>query len=181
MAHLPPNGTPTLSDGDVTLDSYELSDVEAHLAGDDGETQKWLNESLASSIETVTRAICNWRHDWRTGAPRRTWAIRDSASHALMGGCELRIQDDAVGELSYWVFPQHRGHGFAARAVRLVVDYAFSHLEIERVEIHVEVDNGASRGVARQAGFLEEGVLRKKVTRGGQRHDLVIASRLKGN
>jgi len=165
----------------VTLDSYQLSDVESHLAGDDSENQKWLNDSLASSIETVTRAICNWRHDWRTGASRRTWAIGDPSSHTLLGGCERRIQDDANGELSYWIFPQHRGNGYAARAVRLVVDYAFSHLNIERAEIGFEVDNAASRGVARQAGFVEEGVLRKKMTRGGQRRDMVIASRPKGD
>ena len=180
MAHVPPEEAPLLTDGVVTLDSYQLADVEAHLAGDDGENQKWLNDSLASSIETVTLAICNWRRDWRTGASRRTWAIRVLSSHTLLGGCELRIHD-ANGELSHWIFPQHRGNGYAARAVQLVVDYAFSHLDMERAEIGFEVDNAASRGVARQAGFVEEGVLRKKMTRGGQRRDMVIASRLKGD
>ena len=181
MAHVPPQEAPTLTDGVVTLDSYQLSDVEAHLAGDDVENQKWLNDSRASSIETVTRAICDWRHDWQTDAPRRAWAIRDPASRTLLGGCELRMQDDAVGELSYWIFPQHRGQGYAARAVQLVVSHAFSQLGIERAEIHYEVDNAASRGVALRAGFVEEGTLRKKMVRGGQRRDLVITSRLKAD
>jgi RimJ/RimL family protein N-acetyltransferase len=181
MAHVPLKEAPILTDGVVTLDSYQLADVEAHLAGDDIENQKWLNDSRASSVETVTRSICDWRHDWQTDAPRRAWAIRDPASRTLLGGCELRIKDDAVGELSYWVFPQHRGHGYAARAVQLVVAHAFSQLGIERAEIHYEVDNAASRGVARRAGFVEEGTLRKKMVRGGQRRDLVITSRLKAD
>ncbi len=179
MANMPRKEAPTLTDGVVTLDSYQLSDVETHLAGDDSENQKWLNDSQASSIETVTLAICNWRHDWQTEAPRRTWAIRDPSTRALLGGCEIRINDDAVGELSYWIFPQHRGHGYAASAVRLVVTYAFAQLGIERTEIQFEVDNSASRGVARRAGFVEEGILRKKFSRGGQRRDLVMTSRLK--
>lgn len=181
MAHAPLIEAPILTDGVVTLDCYQLADVEAHLAGDDIENQKWLNDSRASSIETVTRAICNWRHDWQTDAPRRTWAIRDPSSRTLLGGCELRMLDDAVGELSYWVSPQHRGHGYAARAVQLVVAHAFSQLGIERAEIRYEVDNAASRGVARRAGFVEEGTLRKKMVRGGQRRDLVITSRLKAD
>jgi RimJ/RimL family protein N-acetyltransferase len=171
---------PPLSDGVVLLDSFQLPDVEAQLAGDDAENQKWLNDSLASTIETVTRAICDWRRDWQTGAARRTWALRDPATHALMGGCEVRVKEDEIAHVSYWVFPQHRGRGFAPRALQLVVAFAFEHLGVERAEAYVDVENVASRAVARKAGFIEEGVLRKLGTRGNRRVDLVITSKLIG-
>ena len=180
MKQPPPTEVPTLCDGVVVLNAFELSDVERHLAGDDFENRKWLNDHYASSVETVTLSICNWREDWRIGAKRRGWAIREPESNALMGGCEIRLAYEGIGQLSYWIFPEYRGHGYAARAMRLVVEYAFEHFGIERAEVDIEVDNHASRGVARQAGFVEEGVLRKRFVRDGQRRDLVRASKLKG-
>ncbi len=116
----PPTEVPTLSDRVVVLNAFELSDVERHLAGDDFENRKWLNDHYASSVETVTLSICNWRADWRNGAKTRGWAIREPESNALMGGCEIRLAHEGIGELSYWIFPEYRGHGYAARAMRLV-------------------------------------------------------------
>ena len=132
------------------------------MAGGDAENQTWLNDSLASTEETVTRAVCDWRRDWQSG------------------GCEVRVKDDGIAHLSYWVLPRYRGRGLAARALRLVVAFAFAHLGVERAEVYVDVENVASRAVARKAGFVEEGVLRRHGMRGDRRGDVLIASRLKG-
>jgi [ribosomal protein S5]-alanine N-acetyltransferase len=80
--------------------------------------------------------------------------------------------------VSYWTFPPFRGRGLASRAVRLVCAYAFAHLGVERIELYVETDNLASRGVARKAGFVEEGVLREYGRYGDERRDMVLYSRL---
>jgi RimJ/RimL family protein N-acetyltransferase len=78
--------------------------------------------------------------------------------------------------MSYWTFPPFRGRGYATRGIRLVCDWAFAELGVERMEIYVEADNLASRGAARRARFTEEGVLRGRF--GAERRDLVLYSRL---
>jgi RimJ/RimL family protein N-acetyltransferase len=41
--------------------------------------------------------------------------------------------------------------------LRLACRYAFAGLDVQRMELHIAVDNVASRGVARRAGFTEAG------------------------
>lgn len=51
-------------------------------------------------------------------------------------------------------------------------------LGLARIELYIEPDNAASRGVARRAGYLEEGVLRDRLQIGDARRDAVLYARL---
>jgi len=169
-----------LSDGVLVLDAFTLLDVAAQLAGEDEEHARrfgWYPEH--STEETVRTSILRWQEEWRSGGRTRTFAARDVHSGELVGGCEIRLRDQGIAEMSYWTFPPHRGRGLAARAVRLACEYAFSELAVERMELYVEPGNHASRAVARKAGFVEEGILRSQgVTLSGARRDMVVYSRL---
>ena len=56
--------------------------------------------------------------------------------------------------VAYWVHPQWRGRGIAARAVRVLVDAVFaSHENIQRIHAHLDAANVASRRVLDDAGF----------------------------
>ncbi|HEX5414694.1 MAG TPA: GNAT family protein [Chloroflexota bacterium] len=170
---------PTLADGVVVLNGYTLDDVAAHLAGEDEETARrfgWYPER--STPETVRAAILAWQADWATQAARRTFAVREAATGRLVGGCEIRLKEDGIAHLSWWTGASFRGRGFASRAARLACAYAFGVLGVERLEVHVEPDNQASRGVARKAGFLQEGILRKLGRFGDERRDMVLLARL---
>jgi RimJ/RimL family protein N-acetyltransferase len=171
---------PRLSDGVVILDAFKLHDVSAQLAGEDEEHARRFGWYPAHSTkETVQAAVHRWQEEWRLGGGTRALAARDARNGELIGGCEIRLRNDAVAEMSYWVFPSHRGRGFASRIVRLTCDYAFSDLAVARMELYIEPDNLASRGVAQNAGFVEEGVLRSQgVTTSGERRDMVLYSRL---
>lgn len=143
---------PHITDGVIVLDGHTLADVELHLAGEDEEQARRFGWYPARSTpETVRAAIERWQESWRTSGPTRTWAIRDAGTGELAGGCELRLKDDGIAEMSYWVFPVWRRRGFASRAVRLVCRYAFDELGIERVELFIEPDSAAPR---RAAGWL---------------------------
>ena len=170
---------PTLTDGVVALDGHTLDDLGAHLAGEDEEQARRLGWFPASSTEaTVRAAILRWQEEWRRGGATRAFAVREAATGKLVGQCEVRLKDAEIGEMSYVVFPRYRGRGFASRAVRLVCAYAFAELGVERMELYIEPDNLASRGVARNAGFVEEGVLREQGKAGVERREMLIYSRL---
>ncbi|MEU3606887.1 GNAT family N-acetyltransferase [Streptomyces sp. NPDC035033] len=72
--------------------------------------------------------------------------------HAPLGEVMLRRLPDG-GEIGYAVGPAHRGQGLAVRAVRVMAEYAFDELGMERVVLELEAENAASVAVATKAGF----------------------------
>lgn len=170
---------PRLTDGTIVLNGHTLVDVEAHLAGEDEEQARRFGWYPARSTpESVRQAIERWQAEWESDGARRTFAVREARTGSLAGGCELRLQDDQIAEMSYWTFAAFRDRGFASHAVELLCRWAFAELAVERIELYVEPDNAASRAVALRAGFTEEGTLRQRERLGEERRDMVLYSRL---
>ncbi len=69
--------------------------------------------------------------------------------------------------------PAYRGKGYGADALRVLLNYAFSELNLYRVELTVMAYNTAAIAAYERVGFVREGVKRGAVLRYGQRHDLV--------
>ena len=70
------------------------------------------------------------------------------------GNIELR----PGGVLGYSTAPWARGQGLTARALRLVAAHAYTQ-GLRRLELHIAVDNTASRRTAEKAGFTYDGLL----------------------
>jgi RimJ/RimL family protein N-acetyltransferase len=147
------------TDGVVLVDALRTEDAEAHWAGEDEEHARrfgWYPRR--SSLERVRAFLLETEQQWRDGGPRRTFAIRDAATHTLLGGCEARLQGDATAHLSWWMFPPWRPRGLATRGVRLMLGYAVDVLGVRHFVAYIEPDNLGSRGVARRLGFAEQGL-----------------------
>jgi RimJ/RimL family protein N-acetyltransferase len=80
--------------------------------------------------------------------------------------CELGI---GIGR-DFW------GKGFGQDTVRTLVDYAFEHLNMNRVELYVLADDPRAIGAYLKAGFVEEGRLRQKAWVRGEYHDELVMS-----
>ena len=70
------------------------------------------------------------------------------------GSIELR----PGGVLGYSTAPWARGKGLTARALRLVAAHALT-CGLKHLELHIAVDNAASRRAAEKAGFAHDGLL----------------------
>lgn len=102
------------------------------------------------------------------------WLLRESFAVSLwlltpstyLGDLTLRPHDwdTSSCELGYWLRTSATGHGYMTAAVRLLTDYAFTVLAAQRVEIRCDERNERSAGVARRAGFVQEGRLRNDGT-----------------
>lgn len=69
------------------------------------------------------------------------------------GGIHRRIGPAAV-EIGYWVRTDRHGRGWGTRAAAAMTDAAFAHLaDVDRVEIHMDVANVASRRIPEKLGF----------------------------
>jgi 8-oxo-dGTP pyrophosphatase MutT (NUDIX family) len=65
------------------------------------------------------------------------------------------------GELTWSLEDGQRGHGYATRAVRLLVEHALGELGLTRVQARVALGNDRAMRVATRAGLMREGVRRE--------------------
>lgn len=66
-----------------------------------------------------------------------------------------------VASLGYWLAEDATGQGLMTRAVRRLVELAFAHFPVDRIEIHCAADNRASCAIPERLGFTREAVLRR--------------------
>lgn len=170
---------PTLSDGVLQLGPFTLDDVKAHLAGEDDEHARrfgWYPQR--STADTVQAAIERWQDQWAQSGPVRAFAARSQPGGGLVGGVELRLGDERVAQISYWVFPHFRRRGHAARMIQLACRHAFDDLDVDRIEAIIEPDNLGSLAAAGTAGFQHEGRLRRRGLFGDERRDMLLLALL---
>ena len=75
--------------------------------------------------------------------------------------------------LSYKIGAQHQGKGYATEAVGEVINFAFSILELHRVESYVMPRNEKSLRVMEKLNFMPEGIARRCLEVNGKWEDHV--------
>ena len=82
-------------------------------------------------------------------------------------------------EIGYWIGRVFQGRGIMTDACRVVLDYLFGELRLNRVEIHCATGNARSAGVPRRLGFTLEGIRREAELVNGRFYDLLLFSLLR--
>ena len=154
-------------DGVVSIRRLDPADVDRHVAGIDEEQIRWLwqpgeREAWEAMSATQRREHCRtWlsacRDEFGSG-PRWSFAVDTGASpYVAFVGVDLCNADAPAGEanLSYSCHPEHRGQGYASRAVRLALRFVAEHTGARRAHILVEEGNVPSLGVARSVAARE--------------------------
>ncbi len=62
--------------------------------------------------------------------------------------------------IGYWLGNDFVGKGLVTNSMKAFIDYAFSYLKLNRIEVRVAVGNIRSRTIPKVLGFNEEGRLR---------------------
>lgn len=109
-------------------------------------------------------------------------AVVESGSGRLAGSAALRLPEPrhVSAEIGYAIYPDARGHGYAAEATRALADWALAH-GVQRVEIISAVANLASVKTALNAGFRFEAVHRRDVLTPAGPVDGAVFARLAGD
>ena len=85
---------------------------------------------------------------------------------------EVRIK---IGDISYW------GRGYGKEAMTLLLDFAFSDLNLRRLWLKVLPTNISALKLYKKVGFEEEGTLREDLYIQGKYHDLIVMGLLREN
>ena len=99
-----------------------------------------------------------------------------NAQHESVGLVEL-VEINPIHrncEFQIIISPKNQGHGYAKRATRLAVDYAFNVLNLHKVYLYVDTENTKAIHIYQSIGFETEGVLRKTFFANGQYRDAAI-------
>ncbi|MGW6732459.1 GNAT family N-acetyltransferase [Streptomyces sp. NPDC055013] len=115
------------------------------------------------------------------------WVSGSAFAFAVVDGADTVLGNVAVGAVnrrhstgwvSYWTTVSARGQGVASRACQSLARWAFDEVGLFRLELGHRIDNPASCGVARAAGFAAEGIERQKLEYDGARFDVERHARL---
>lgn len=94
----------------------------------------------------------------------------------LVGNCSLQEinRDLQKARVGYWLSQDQQGKGIVTRALSRLIELAFSHYQLEKIELAAASGNTASQAVARRLGFQQEGVISRAENLNGRIVDHVI-------
>lgn len=168
-----------LSDGIVTLRSWEPSDAPAIVECIDGDAE------MAGWLDRLPQPYTLADAEFYIGAAgEEKFAITDADSGRVLGSIGLRWKDEeevGTAEVGYWLRRDEQRRGYTTRALVLVTKHALD-AGAHRIYLRADPKNVGSCRVAEKAGFTREGVLRSAHwnERLGRRQDWAIYSLLPG-
>lgn len=114
-------------------------------------------------------------------APNSEIVISIICRDEVIGVIGLKKVDWAnrIAEIGYWISQQHQGKGIITKCCRSVVDFAFSQMGANRIEIKCGVGNERSCHVPQRLEFTFEGIERDGELVNGQFIDIEVYSLLK--
>ncbi|WP_343079771.1 GNAT family protein [Ostreiculturibacter nitratireducens] len=106
------------------------------------------------------------------------------SDEALLGAITLdniRRGPAQAGTLGYWIGESYSRQGYMREAISAVVHYAFTTLDLSRIEAACLPENAASRGVLEKSGFKYEGVAQSYLQINGRWRNHVLYANLRND
>jgi RimJ/RimL family protein N-acetyltransferase len=132
-----------------------------------------------TSVEGFARFI-EWTVREREAGSYICFGVVPEGMSAAIGLFQVRALEDGF-RLAEWGFALSSGYwgkGTFVQGAKLVLDFAFDTIGVERLEARAAVANGRGNGALRKIGAVQEGVLRRSFLRNGEYHDQVLWSLL---
>lgn len=91
------------------------------------------------------------------------WAIVSKKNGKVIGSIGFNKFDteNEKADIGFAISKKYWGKGITSHALKLIIDYGFSKLELNRIEAHCIIGNKASARVLEKAGMKYEGTFRE--------------------
>jgi RimJ/RimL family protein N-acetyltransferase len=148
----------------------------------------WLNDADAAALDVPYMPVsCLAYRDWLEKIARDSSQLlfsvrRHGGSEQALGFILFKNFQTVYrsAELGARIGQEsERGHGYGKRAVRLALSYAWNTLNLHRVSLHVFADNQRALTCYRNAGMVQEGLMRDGAFTGGKWRDVALMAALR--
>ena len=139
------------------------------------------------SEDHLSRRSFTNRVDWSWRSVRKgtAWPLflirRDGALLGAITLDNVRRGPAQQGTLGYWVGAPFARQGYMREALAALSAYAFTTLDLSRLEAACLPENAASRGVLERSGFKYEGVAQAYLQINGRWRNHVLYASLRGD
>jgi [ribosomal protein S5]-alanine N-acetyltransferase len=174
---------PPLSDGVVLLRPWDDGDVGVVGQASCDAYVAQIEHLPAPFTRDAGRSWIAAQHSRFADGRGLSFAIVALESREIVGGTGISHRHPpGTAEPGVWILEHRRNEGLAARATRLLCDWALTaDVGIARVQATVEPWNVASQRVLERLGFQREGLLRAYTSYGDARGDVYLYSLLAGD
>jgi RimJ/RimL family protein N-acetyltransferase len=141
------------TDGVVVLRPWAPADAQALAAAwAEPDIARWTAVPVDRSLAAAARWIAGWDVRRRRGLALDLVVVAAGDEATVLGEVGAAFVTRPP-EMGWWLLPAARGHGWAARAVRLYADRLLAAGATTELVADVDPANPASRAVAIAAGF----------------------------
>ncbi|MGG2112646.1 GNAT family N-acetyltransferase [Lysinibacillus pakistanensis] len=156
----------TVNDAQAILNCFSNPDVLRHYG-----------QNPLTSLDQVRLIINNFSKSYEEKCGIK-WGIELKGQAGIIGtiGFQEWSTEHKRAEISYALFPESWGKGYALEAVNKVISFGFQEMKLVRIGAIVFTENDASNKLLTKAGFEKEGVLKKYIHQNNISYDTYIYS-----
>ena len=169
------NGLPVLTGREVTLRELRSSDAASLQALLTTEEVTRFMTSPPATIEAWERFIL-WTHRQRVEGTYFCFGVVPEGNEDAVGLFQVRQLEPGFGSAD-WDFAlgfAYWGSGVFAEAAHLVASFLFDVVGSHRLEARIAVANYRGNGALKKLGAVQEGILRKSLSRRDQYLDQIL-------
>ncbi|HEY4391050.1 MAG TPA: GNAT family N-acetyltransferase [Paenibacillus sp.] len=129
----------------------------------DPKVVKYMNVPVFQSVEETSEMI-DFLNGLSETEDTMRWGIELVQEQRLIGSCGFNtweLSGAYRGEIGYDLGRDFWRQGYMTEALRLMLNYGFMTMGLNRIEALVDPRNSASRSILQSFTFCEEGVLRE--------------------
>ena len=148
----------------------------------DPEVTRYLTWRAYERVEPLNVFLRESISHWEKGEGPFAWLLSLKGSDQPIGSIGLTFEPGGKALFGYVLARKFWRHGFAAEALRYLVDWSLSQPTIFRAWAYCDVENPASVRVMEKAGMVREGILRRwhvAPNLGPEPRDCVVCARVK--
>lgn len=162
------------------------------IPGDAGEVFKVINKNRSylrtwlpwvdgtDSPEAVKNVAALWEKERESGTDLVLGIFKSGQYIGNIGLHDIKRSNNS-GMIGYWLSENEQGKEIMTDCVRILADYGFSTLSLNRIYIYCAVKNLKSRAVPERLGFVLEGILQDGEFLYGEYFDLAVYGVVKRN
>lgn len=157
------------------LEKEDLKEI--HVISNEAETMRLWFEEPYESLGELTNLYDKHIHDMH----ERRFVVDLGEEHQFAGIVELMSIDyiHRNCEIQIVITSKFSGKGYAQKALKKGIDYAFNTLNMYKVYLWVDVDNEAAIHIYKKLGFEIEGKIKQQFFAGGGYRDSYFMGILK--